>query len=260
MSEAYSSNAPAASQQAQLNNEQNAEAGPSRPILPQPPKTDPIRDGYLDDWAKYSPLPSSAIPRDKIRGTDEPITDFFCSRALGEINDAELLRDVPLLGPPPQPGKGSIWYEPVPYWGMSSERCEFFVEKWRNEHDRVPVNSAVQANVERYHKLKAEGVHFNQVLMQNRSFKNPHVYAQLVNHLGIDETSSNLPSLDTSRYTGFWRSMFPFSEDELIEGDPIAISKQQEDEHLKKKLEQLHSNKRRNINFTRGSADQAATF
>ncbi|KAJ1031619.1 hypothetical protein NDA13_002010 [Ustilago tritici] len=260
MSEASTRNVAAVSQPRTLQNEQHAEAGLSKTIHPKKPEKDSISDQCLAVWRDNSFLPTSALPRSKVRGTDKVVTQEMDIYNLLDIDDLELLRDLPLLGPPPQEPGGGTWFEPRPYWGTSYESGEF-LSKGLNEHDTVPINPAVQANVERYHKLKSEGVHFNQVLMQNRSFKNPHVYSQLVNHLGIDETSSNLPSLDTGRYNGEWRSMFPFREEELIEGDPVAISKRQEKEHLGEKLAQLQANKdkMRSINFTRGSSGNNTT-
>ena len=46
----------------------------------------------------------------------------------------------------------------------------------------------IQAKLERFHELKHNGVHYNETLMQNRSFNNPNVLSQLVRFLDIDET------------------------------------------------------------------------
>jgi hypothetical protein len=52
-----------------------------------------------------------------------------------------------------------------------------------------------QAKLAQFHALK-RGVpprHFNDSLMANRSFRNPHLYAQLVEFVDVDERSTNFP-------------------------------------------------------------------
>ena len=37
------------------------------------------------------------------------------------------------------------------------------------------------------------GKHFNDTLMQNKAFRNPHIYAKLVEFVSVDETATNFP-------------------------------------------------------------------
>lgn len=229
MNEISEAKAASASDPKPVDDNSRTEAGPSRLGYGARPKArkDKI-ERWLESYSGESSLTPPMVARDYIRGTQRHITDYFTPADFAAIDDPELLRDLSYLLAPPQ-----IDYEPVvpvdftrPFWGLSAERTQFFYAE--EEDPCIPINPTVQANVERYHKLKHQGVHFNEVLMQNRSFKNPHVYSQLVEHLGIDETRSNLPALDTGRIEEGWRRVFPFTEEQLIEGDPIAVTERQE--------------------------------
>lgn len=47
-----------------------------------------------------------------------------------------------------------------------------------------------------FHALKRDPVnpkHFNDSLMSNRSFRNPHLYAKLVEFVDVDERTTNFP-------------------------------------------------------------------
>lgn len=53
-----------------------------------------------------------------------------------------------------------------------------------------------QAKVSQFHALKrdpAHPKHFNDSLMSNRSFRNPHLYAKLVEFVDVDERATNFP-------------------------------------------------------------------
>ena len=52
-----------------------------------------------------------------------------------------------------------------------------------------------QAKLAQFHTLK-RGIppkHFNDSLMANRSFRNPHLYAKLVEFVDVDERTTNFP-------------------------------------------------------------------
>ena len=54
----------------------------------------------------------------------------------------------------------------------------------------------VQAKLAQFHALKrdpAHPKHFNDSLMSNRSFRNPHLYAKLVEFVDVDERTTNFP-------------------------------------------------------------------
>ncbi|SPO20111.1 uncharacterized protein UTRI_00506_B [Ustilago trichophora] len=239
--------------------ETDAEAGPPRAPHNPADFMKAARDQHAAEFGRHSRFPASILPQTRIRGTTAQIGDFFDPMALAEIDNPELFRDLPLLGPPPQPRvEGGIDPEPRPYWNLSVERSKFFSEGLFVEQPRIPENPTVQANLERYHELKKKGVHFNENLMRNRSFKNPHVYSQLVEFLGIDETRSNLPCLDTGRgEAGSWRAVFPLSEQELIEGDPIATLEKQQQDHMDRQMEKLKAGHKRTIDFSRGQYEDA---
>ena len=54
----------------------------------------------------------------------------------------------------------------------------------------------LQAKLMNFHALKNdpnEPKHFNDSLMMNRSFRNPHLYAKLVEFVDVDEKGTNFP-------------------------------------------------------------------
>jgi hypothetical protein len=55
---------------------------------------------------------------------------------------------------------------------------------------------APQAKLAQFHALKKDPQqpkHFNDSLMSNRSFRNPHLYAKLVEFVDVDERATNFP-------------------------------------------------------------------
>ncbi|KIJ61654.1 hypothetical protein HYDPIDRAFT_115828 [Hydnomerulius pinastri MD-312] len=88
----------------------------------------------------------------------------------------ELIRLRDLLRSPPIPG--------VVDWGIPSESI-------------APCDPAIEAKLAQFHALKRDPEnpkHFNDSLMSNRSFRNPHLYAKLVEFVDVDERSTNFPS------------------------------------------------------------------
>lgn len=54
----------------------------------------------------------------------------------------------------------------------------------------------MQAKLAKFHALKRDSAnpkHFNDSLMANRSFRNPHLYAKLVEFVDVDERTTNFP-------------------------------------------------------------------
>ncbi|KIY47843.1 HCNGP-domain-containing protein, partial [Fistulina hepatica ATCC 64428] len=87
----------------------------------------------------------------------------------------ELLRIRALLRPPPIPG--------VEDWGIPPAST-------------APCDPAIEAKLANFHKLKRDPQnprHFNDSLMSNRSFRNPHLYARLVEFVDVDERTTNFP-------------------------------------------------------------------
>lgn len=57
----------------------------------------------------------------------------------------------------------------------------------------APCDPELDAKVMKFYLLKRQGKHFNDTLMQNKAFRNPHIYAKLVEFVSVDETATNFP-------------------------------------------------------------------
>ncbi|PSR70743.1 hypothetical protein PHLCEN_2v13363 [Hermanssonia centrifuga] len=87
----------------------------------------------------------------------------------------ELARIRALLRPPPIPG--------VDDWGIPPEPTG-------------DCDPGIEAKLAQFHLLKRDPTnpkHFNDSLMANRSFRNPHLYAKLVEFVDVDERTTNFP-------------------------------------------------------------------
>lgn len=110
---------------------------------------------------------SSTLSKDATRSSDLEATD--------DPPD-ELARIRSLLWPPPIIGLDD--------WGIppqSNEACD----------------PAIEAKLAQFNALKRDPhnpKHFNDSLMSNRSFRNPHLYAKLVEFVDVDERTTNFPS------------------------------------------------------------------
>lgn len=54
----------------------------------------------------------------------------------------------------------------------------------------------LQAKLSKFHELKHDPInpkHFNDSLMSNRTFRNPHLYTKLVEFVDVDERTTNFP-------------------------------------------------------------------
>ncbi|CAE6440925.1 unnamed protein product [Rhizoctonia solani] len=56
-----------------------------------------------------------------------------------------------------------------------------------------PVDAELAAKIAKFLALKKQGTHFNDILMKNKSFNNPHIYTKLVDFVEVDETGTNFP-------------------------------------------------------------------
>ncbi|KAG2154135.1 HCNGP-like protein-domain-containing protein [Suillus bovinus] len=59
-----------------------------------------------------------------------------------------------------------------------------------------PYDPVIQTKLAQFHALKQDSEHpkhFNDSLMSNRSFRNPHLYAKLVEFVDVDERTTNFP-------------------------------------------------------------------
>jgi hypothetical protein len=94
-----------------------------------------------------------------------------------ETDDLNVERIRAFLRPPPIPG--------VDDWGIPPAVTP----------EESMCDPAVEAKLNQFLQLKSLPVpkHFNDTLMSNRSFRNPHLYAQMVEFIDIDERSTNFP-------------------------------------------------------------------
>ncbi|KAG7093927.1 hypothetical protein E1B28_007562 [Marasmius oreades] len=98
-----------------------------------------------------------------------------------------------LLRPPPIPG--------IPDWGVPPEP---------GPNEQEPCDPAIEAKLLQFYHLKHPTTvpsssatsasdpvptprHFNDSLMSNRSFRNPHLYTKLVEFVDVDERTTNFP-------------------------------------------------------------------
>jgi len=109
--------------------------------------------------------PSSEFPQDQIPDQDQGLTQ----------PEDELASIRAILKPPPIPG--------VEDWGIPPPTPE-------------PCNPSIHAKLAQFSTLKRDPhdpKHFNDSLMSNRSFRNPHLYAKLVEFVDVDERVTNFP-------------------------------------------------------------------
>ncbi|KAG1747429.1 HCNGP-like protein-domain-containing protein [Suillus lakei] len=137
------------------------------------------------------PAPQRGHPRahvsDEVVGSSESLrtfspasmSDAFRNTEQVETGSPEEADEIShlrqLLRPPPIPG--------VVDWGISPAPLS-------------PYDPAIQTKLAQFHALKQDSEHpkhFNDSLMSNRSFRNPHLYAKLVEFVDVDERTTNFP-------------------------------------------------------------------
>ncbi|KAJ7471328.1 HCNGP-like protein-domain-containing protein [Mycena galericulata] len=139
----------------------------SQIIIRRPLKSHPrtvIADEVLD-----APEEKREEPQASTSGAQNAVASSSSHDPLDELTHIRAL-----LQPPPIPG--------VDDWGIPPPSTE-------------PCDPALQAKLEQFLALK-RGVppkHFNDSLMANRAFRNPHLYAKLVEFVAVDERSTNFP-------------------------------------------------------------------
>lgn len=112
----------------------------------------------------------------------------------------ELIRIRQLLRPPEIVGTAD--------WGIPPASTE-------------PCDPAIETKLAQFHALKRDPnqqKHFNDSLMSNRSFRNPHLYAKLVEFVDVDETVSNFVTTRSTDSTADGRPFVP-TWDAEDEGD-----------------------------------------
>lgn len=127
------------------------------------------------------------------------------------------------------------------------------------------MTSALQAKLAHFHTLKAQGMHFNASLSRNRAFRNPHIYAKLVDWVAVDETASAYPVMAGKvDYTGdndvtdsdlIWPASTPARRELQMQGGKTHIAQLQRAKHdaaeARKGL-----GKRSNIDFVQSSSTE----
>jgi len=111
--------------------------------------------------ASGSTLSKDATSSDQQLVTDDPADELSGLRSL--------------LLPPPIPG--------LVDWGIPPQSTE-------------PCDPVIEAKLAQFNALKRDPdnpKHFNDSLMSNRSFRNPHLYAKLVEFVDVDERTTNFP-------------------------------------------------------------------
>ena len=130
--------------------------------------------------ASGSTLSKDATSSDQQLVTDDPADELSGLRSL--------------LLPPPIPG--------LVDWGIppqSTEPCDPVIEASAPIHPGPCTfhdNFNLQAKLAQFNALKRDPdnpKHFNDSLMSNRSFRNPHLYAKLVEFVDVDERTTNFP-------------------------------------------------------------------
>ncbi|KZT02994.1 HCNGP-domain-containing protein [Laetiporus sulphureus 93-53] len=154
---------------------------PQRP--PPPSRSQPL----IRRPAHAKPRPRPRTHSDAIETeSPETFTEDVSSVAIQESSPSEgvrddtepedeLLRIRTVLRPPPIPGEESWGIPPAP-----TEACD----------------PALEAKLAEFLAMKRDSVnptHFNDSLMSNRSFRNPHLYTKLVEFVDVDERATNFP-------------------------------------------------------------------
>jgi len=129
-----------------------------------------------------------------------------------------------LLRPPPIPG--------VENWGIPEAPSE-------------PCDRALESKIRHFQSLKLQGRHFNDSLMSNKAFRNPHIYAKLVEFVEVDEMGTRFPK-------HLWD---PFDLEPEWYADKIAAFQKQRSEQA---ATSQAAGKRSHIDFTSSSSRHAS--
>ncbi|KAJ1655583.1 SAP30-binding protein [Dispira simplex] len=114
--------------------------------------------------------PESTIPLASPR-PESPITVIPPTENINTDQTTDLW--TALFRPPPLPGKED--------WGIPPEPAE-------------ECDPEVQTKFSQWHELMQQGASFNSQLLHNKKYRNPHIYAKLIEFLDLDETGSNFPT------------------------------------------------------------------
>jgi len=147
----------------------------SQVVIRRPPHTKSRPRAHISDDISGESRPS---PNAQASSSSAPSNDgIHPSSPDAMIDDTpdELTSIRSLLLPSPIPGLDD--------WGIPPSSTE-------------PCDAAIQAKLAQFSALKRDPQnpkHFNDSLMSNRSFRNPHLYAKLVEFVDVDERTTNFP-------------------------------------------------------------------
>jgi len=142
-------------------------------VIRRPPQTKSRPRAHISDDIAEDPQPNTNAQA----SSSSPSLDYASSQQVPTnvaIPD-ELSRVRSLLWPPPIPG--------LEDWGIPPPSTQ-------------PCDAAIEAKLAQFNALKRDPQspkHFNDSLMSNRSFRNPHLYAKLVEFVDVDERTTNFP-------------------------------------------------------------------
>ncbi|KAG0141588.1 hypothetical protein CROQUDRAFT_685119, partial [Cronartium quercuum f. sp. fusiforme G11] len=64
----------------------------------------------------------------------------------------------------------------------------------RESHEQLlEIDSTLVNKLEKFKALREQGIYFNDNLVKNKSYRNPHIYTKLVQFVDVEETGTNFP-------------------------------------------------------------------
>jgi len=126
-----------------------------------------VSDDITDSVENLQSFSPASAPEASLKTEEEELG------SAEETDEISRLRQI--LTPPPMPG--------VIDWDVPPAASS-------------PCDPAIQTKLAQFHALKHDSEHpkhFNDSLMSNRSFRNPHLYAKLVEFVDVDERTTNFP-------------------------------------------------------------------
>ncbi|THH17476.1 hypothetical protein EW146_g3345 [Bondarzewia mesenterica] len=147
-------------------------------IIRRPAHPKPHTRTHISDDIHSTPVPApSASDHSEAFNSNSASTSITAQENLPDQSHPldELVQIRRLLRPPEIPG--------VADWGIPPPSTE-------------PYDPAIETKLAQFHALKrdpAQRRHFNDSLMSNRAFRNPHLYAKLVEFVDVDERTTNFP-------------------------------------------------------------------
>ncbi|KAJ7587353.1 hypothetical protein C8J56DRAFT_1026316 [Mycena floridula] len=182
----------------------------------------------LDD----APLPATPVASTSATAEPVPVIEGETEEQVpAEPDDLGALRA--LLRPPEIPG--------LPDWGIPGP-------------SQNPCDPVIATKLAKFHDLKRSSTdpkHFNDSLMSNRSFRNPHLYAKLVEFVEIGDESVGCSEFHAG--PAVWSGLFGQRQEDW-DWDAESIAEKQKTRAEKQSLSQAagKTQPRKQIDFTKG--------